>query len=141
MSVNTARHRPALDDAAEIHHRHPGAEPADDAEIVADEQEGQAAPLLQLLQQQQDLRLHRDVERGDRLVGDDQLGLQRQGAGDADALALAAAELVRVAVERGRRQADFVEQGGGARRALAAAARCRGRAAARSASAPIGGAG
>ena len=35
------------------------------------------------------------VERGDRLVGDDQLRLERQRGRDADALALAARELVR----------------------------------------------
>jgi hypothetical protein len=53
-----------------------------------------------LVEQLQHLLLHRDVERRDRLVGDQQLGLQRQRAGDADALALAAGELVRIAVER-----------------------------------------
>ena len=31
------------------------------------------APLAQLLEQLQDLRLHRDVERGHRLVGDDEV--------------------------------------------------------------------
>ena len=45
-----------------------------------------------------DLRLDRHVERGDRLVGDDQLRVHRQRAGDADTLALASGELVRVAV-------------------------------------------
>ena len=44
-----------------------------------------------------DLRLDRDVERRDRLVGDDELRLQDERARDADALALAARELVRVA--------------------------------------------
>ena len=58
----------------------------------------------------QHLRLDRDVERGDRLVGDDQLGLDRERAGDADALALAAGELVRVARRRRGGQADLVEQ-------------------------------
>ena len=53
---------------------------------------------LQVAQQVEDLRLDRDVERGDRLVGDDHLRLQRERARDADALALAARELVRVAV-------------------------------------------
>ena len=47
--------------------------------------------LLQVLQQVDDLRLDRDVERGDRLVADDEVGLGGQRAGDADALALAAA--------------------------------------------------
>ena len=49
-------------------------------------------------EQVEDLRLDRDVERGDGLVGDDELRLQRERAGDPDALALAAGELVRVAV-------------------------------------------
>ena len=64
-------------------------------QIVRDEQVGQPEPLLQVEQQVQDLRLDRDVERRDRLVGHDELGVQRQRAGDADALALAAGELVR----------------------------------------------
>ena len=53
---------------------------------------------LELLEQVDDLGLDGDVERGDRLVGDDQLRVQRQRAGHADALALAAGELVREAV-------------------------------------------
>ena len=54
------------------------------------------------LEQHQDLRLHADVERRDRLVGEDQVGPERERAGDADALALAARELVRIAARRGR---------------------------------------
>ena len=53
---------------------------------------------LQLSQQVEDLRLHRDVERRGRLVADDQLRLHRQRARDGDALALAAGELVRIAL-------------------------------------------
>ena len=53
--------------------------------------------LLQILQQVDDLRLDRHVERRDRLVADDQVGLGSERAGDADALALAAGELVRIA--------------------------------------------
>ena len=67
------------------------------AEIVRDEQIGEAELVLQVLQQVDHLRLDRHVERRDRLVADDQLGLERQRAGDADALALAAGEFVRVA--------------------------------------------
>ena len=67
-------------------------------QIVRDEQVGQAEPLLQVEQQVDDLRLHRDVERRDRLVGDDEARVERQRARDADALALAAAEGVREAV-------------------------------------------
>ena len=61
---------------------------------------------LQVLQQVDDLRLDRDVERGDRLVADDQLGIDRERPGDADALALAAGELVRIAPRMLGQQAD-----------------------------------
>ena len=64
-------------------------------EVVGDEDVGDAELALQALQQVDDLRLHRDVERRDRLVADDQRGLDRERAGDRDALALAARELVR----------------------------------------------
>ena len=70
----------------------------------------QAELPLQVLQQVDDLRLDRDVERGDRLVADDQVGLGGQSAGDADALALAAGELVRPAVDGVARQPHLVHQ-------------------------------
>ena len=53
-------------------------------------------PLLQVREQVEDLGLDRHVERADRLVEHEQLGLERQRAGDADSLPLAARELVRV---------------------------------------------
>ena len=65
---------------------------------MGDEDDRQAELALEVAQQVEDLRLDRDVERRDRLVGDQQLGLERERAGDADPLALAAGELVRVAV-------------------------------------------
>ena len=81
---------------------------------MRDEQVGQLELVLQVHQQIDDLRLDRHVQRGHRFVADDQLRTQRQRAGDADALALAAGELVR---ERGhvlRSQADALEQIGDA---------------------------
>src|SRR4051812_44525549 len=87
-----------LDDLAEVHHRDAVADVPHDAEVVGDEDDRQAELGLQLLEQVDDLRLDRDVERGDRLVGDDELRLQRDRARHADALALAAGELVREAV-------------------------------------------
>ena len=89
-----------LDDLAEIHDRDAVADVLDDRDVVGDEQIGEAELALQVAQQVDDLRLHRDVERRDRLVADDQARVERQRAGDADALALAAGEFVRVAVER-----------------------------------------
>ena len=66
--------------------------------------------LLQVVEQVEHLRLHRQVERGDRLVADDHVGVERQRAGDADALALPAGELLRVLVGRLGAQPDEVEQ-------------------------------
>ena len=79
----------------------------DHAEIVADHDVGQPELVLELEQQVDDLGADRDVERRDRLVADHQLGLQDQRAGDADALALAAGEFVRVAVGMLGTQADL----------------------------------
>ena len=59
-----------------------------------------AMPFLQFNNQLQDLRLRGDVERGGRLVGDQQRRLERERHRDHDALALAAGELVRVRGER-----------------------------------------
>ena len=55
---------------------------------------------LDLLEQLHHLRLDRDIERGHRLVGDQQFRIHRQRAREADALALAAGELMRIAIER-----------------------------------------
>ena len=57
----------------------------------------QAELALEVLQKVDDLRLDGDVERGDRLVADDQRGLEGERPRDADALALAARQLVGVA--------------------------------------------
>ena len=82
--------------------------------------------VLQVVEQVDHLRLDRDVERGHRLVGDDQLRVQRERARDADALTLPARELVRVAVEVMRREADDVQQLEHALPDLVAACRRRG---------------
>ena len=81
------------------------------AEIVGDEHDGSAVPGLQLLEQLQDLRLSRDIERGGWFVGDDQRRLQRQRHGDHHPLALATGQFVRVAREDalGFRQAHVAE--------------------------------
>ena len=88
--------RAHLDDLAEIHdgdavgdvfyHRH----------VMRDEEIGDAELALQFLEQLQHARLDRHVKRRHAFVGDDQLRPQRERAGDADALPLAAREFVRV---------------------------------------------
>jgi hypothetical protein len=50
-------------------------------------------------EQRDDLRLDRDIERGGRLVGDDELRVRGQGQRDHHALPHAAGELVRILVE------------------------------------------
>ena len=84
-----------LHQLAKVHDRHSVAGMRDGREIVRDEQVRNAELLLQGLQQVQNLRLNRDVEGGDRLVANYEIGAQHQGPGDGDALALAAAECMR----------------------------------------------
>ena len=92
-------------------------------QIVRDEEIRQLQLLLQVHQQVDDLRLHRDVERRDRLVEDEERRVQRERARQADALPLAAAELVRIALEVRRVEADEPEQLGDARAARGAGRR------------------
>ena len=65
---------------------------------MGDEQVGESQPLLDLLEQVDDAGLDGHVEGGHGLVENEQLGVEGQRAGDADALALAARELVGIAV-------------------------------------------
>ncbi len=99
-----------LDDAAEVHHGHVVADVPHDGHVVGDEQHRQTEPLPQVGEQVEHRGLHRDVERRDGLVGDQDLGLERERAGDRDALPLTARELSRIGVERARRKAHEVEQ-------------------------------
>src|SRR6202050_1114010 len=84
-----------LDDPAEVHHRHPVRHVLDQREVVRDEHVGEAAILLQVLHQVDDLCPDRDVEGRGGLVADDQPGVDRDRPGDADPLPLAAAQLGR----------------------------------------------
>ncbi len=66
---------------------------------MGDEQHRGAVIPLQVADQGENLLLRGDVERGGRLVGDQQLRLQHQRHRDHDALALAAGEAMRVGGE------------------------------------------
>ena len=85
-----------LHQATEVHHADPVADVAHHGEVVRHHEVGQAELVLEVLEQVDHLRLDRDVEGTHRLVGDDQVGVDREGARDADALSLAARELVGV---------------------------------------------
>ena len=102
----TLLHRTAVQ-----HHHDPVAHGAHDGEVVADEKQGQIQIQPQLAQQCKDLRLARDIEPRDDLVGYHQSRLQCDGPRDADALALAARELMGVARAMGRAQYHPLQQG------------------------------
>ena len=83
-----------LDDAAPIHHEDAAADVFHHRQIVGDKEIGDAVLALKILEQVDDLRLHAHVEGADGLVANDELRFDGEGAGDADALALSAAEFV-----------------------------------------------
>ena len=62
-----------LDELPEVHHGDAVGDVADDAQVVRDEDVRQPELRLEVLEQVEDLRLHRDVQGRDGLVGDDQL--------------------------------------------------------------------
>ena len=101
--------RRLLDDAALVHHHHAVGQRAHDAEVVADEQHRQPHLVLQVLQQPDDLRLHRDVERRGRLVRHQHRRLEDQRPGDGDALALPARQFVRIALAEIAVEPDLFE--------------------------------
>ena len=90
-------------------------------EVVGDEEVGQPPLLLELDEEVEHARLDRDVERRGGLVGDDHGRLGAERAGDGDALALAAGELVWQAIERGGVEPHALQERGRAGAGLAAA--------------------
>ena len=98
-------------DLARVHQRDAMRHLGDDREVVGDEQHRHLLRRLELLQQIQDLRLDRDVERGRRLVGDHDVGFRGQRDRDHHALLLPAGHLERVVADpaRGLRNADALQ--------------------------------
>ena len=90
----------------------------DDGEVMGDEEVGEAELLLQIHEKIDDLGLDGNVEGADRLVANDEFRFDGEGAGDADALALAAAKLVRETAGVGGVEADQLEKFGHAGRAV-----------------------
>ena len=91
--------RRAFDDPAAVHHHDPVGELRDDAEVMGNQDERHALLRPNLGDELEDLGLDRNVERRGGFVGDENVGLPRQGHGDHDPLVHAAGELVRVFVE------------------------------------------
>ena len=112
------RGRARFDDPPAAHHHHLGADLADHAEVVGDDDVREVLFGLEFAQQLEHLGLYGDVQRGRGLVADQQVGPAGQGAGDADPLALAAGELGGAPLECAGGQAHLVDQLGGPAAAL-----------------------
>ena len=118
-------HRRAdLLDHAVVHHGDAVADRVRLLLVVGDEDGGEPEPLLQFAQLAAHLDPQLGVEVGQRLVEQQHLRLDGDGARQRDALLLAAGELRRTAVGE-MRQADQIERGGDARRAISARGRRR----------------
>ena len=74
---------------------------------MRDEKVAHSQRIFKVLQKVKHNGLNRDVERRGRLVENNQVGVKRNGAGDADAGLLSARHLVREPVQQVKRQADL----------------------------------
>ncbi len=101
-----------LEQPSRVHDRDPVGELEQQRQVVGDEQDREPEAVLELHDLRQDVALHHHVERGGRLVHDDDLGVGREGHGDHHPLPHAAGQLVRVGAEPVARDADQVEQFG-----------------------------
>ncbi len=103
-----------FDESALLHHGHSIAQIAHQWHGVRDEEISQAQRALQVAEQVDDLGANRDIESADRLIQDEEGRAQCKSAGNINALALPARELVWIAWQR-----RFVEPDGGQERAEA----------------------
>ena len=89
--------RPFLDDASGVQHADALAQPGHQAQVVRDEQDGGVDAPAQLLDEVEDLGLHRGVQTRGGLVQHEQVRVRGEGHGDDHALLLTARELEGVA--------------------------------------------
>ena len=104
--------RPALHDHARIHDDDAVAMSGDHREIVADEQDRHLRFRPQSVDEGENARLHRDVERRGRLVGDDEARRTADRHGDHRPLPFAAGQRERIGSRRAFRlgQSHMIEQ-------------------------------
>ena len=82
--------RGSLHDAAGVHDGDVVGDLEQEREVVGDEERRETEPVAQGHQLFEDLALRHDIERGGRLIQDDDLGLESQGHGNHRSLAHAA---------------------------------------------------
>lgn len=99
-----------FDKMAQIHDGDLGGDVSDHFEVVGDKEVGEAELFLEAKEEGGNLGLDGGVEGGERLVADEEVGLEGQGAGNGDALSLSAAKLVGIAFLGGSGQVDLQEQ-------------------------------
>ena len=100
-----------FDHSAQIHDHDTVGQMLNHSQVMADEQVGQMQLFAQLVKQVDDLSLDGHIQCRHALITDQEIGFNRQGPGDADALALPARKLVRVAASVGRIQGHLLQQG------------------------------
>ena len=111
-----------LDDLPKVHDGDAVGDVLHHRKVVRDKNEAEIHPADELREQIQDLGLDGDVEGGDGLISDDNPGLQGEGAGHGNALALAPGELMRVFLHEARSEADDLHELGDASGHLVAGA-------------------
>ena len=104
------RGRSDLHHPAEVHDRDAVRDVLHHRDVVGDEEQREAEPALEILQQVDDLGLDGHVQGRDRLVRHDELGRHRQRAGEADALALPPGQGLGPPLEMVGGHRDHVEQ-------------------------------
>jgi hypothetical protein len=77
---------------------------------MSDEKKRQSEFFLKILKEVHDLGLHADIKGADRFVADEEFGLHGKCSGNADTLALAPAEFMRVTVCHVAPQADAFQE-------------------------------
>src|SRR6266851_3450973 len=103
--------RALLHDAAAIHHGDFVSQVSGHGQVMRNEQIRHPQGALQLHQEIGDLRLHQTIESRERLVQNQELGLERQRASDSQPLALATAQLRGRPVHDVRGKTHSFEQG------------------------------
>ena len=99
-----------LHDLSKVHDRNPVRNVTDDQKIMRNKQIRHAELFLQILEHIDDLRLNRYVQRGYRLITDDELRIYRQCTGNPDTLPLSTGKLMCIAGRMLRIQSDQLHQ-------------------------------